>query len=271
MRDVVAHGLGAYKQTCGDLGVTMALGNEIEDLHLEGGELGESLRRRGRCGLGEEAHEAPGDLRTEVGSPPRHGAQHLQDLGRGRTLEDVTAGTCTHGREHRVVVLEHSEDHHTYVRVGLHDTAGCLYAVNLRHLYVHEDYVRPELGGPLDYHFSGGRLAHDLHTGLRAKHGAQSFPNDAVVVCYEDADGVLHDDEGAPSACSFGASSGRRARTRVPPCGSGSTAKVPPSSSARSRIEESPTPATRSTGIPTPSSMTSNLSAPGASSTDSRT
>ena len=48
----------------------------------------------------------------------------------------------------------------------------------IRHLYVHEDYVRTDLGSLLYRLISGGRFAHDLHVGLRAKHCAQSFPND---------------------------------------------------------------------------------------------
>jgi hypothetical protein len=47
---------------------------------------------------------------------------------------------------------------------------------------------------PLENLFPGGRLSHDLHIGLRANYSAQPFPNDAVVVCYEDADGSLQDE-----------------------------------------------------------------------------
>ena len=46
--NVVAYGVGADKQACGDLCVAVTLGYEIEDLHLAGGELGEGLGRRGR-------------------------------------------------------------------------------------------------------------------------------------------------------------------------------------------------------------------------------
>src|SRR5919112_407194 len=56
--DVVAYGLGADKQACGDLGVGVALGYEIEDLYLARGELGECFGRRGGLGCGEEVHEA---------------------------------------------------------------------------------------------------------------------------------------------------------------------------------------------------------------------
>ncbi len=38
--DVVAHGVGADKQACGDLGVGVALGDQTEDVALAGGELG---------------------------------------------------------------------------------------------------------------------------------------------------------------------------------------------------------------------------------------
>src|SRR5215203_2484353 len=267
--DVVAHSVGADEQACGDLGVGVSLGYEVEDLALAGGELGEGLLGRGRFGCGEEVHEAFGDLRSEVGLPTCHGAQHLQDLGGIGTLENVTTGPGAHGGEHRVVVLEHRKNYDPDARVGLEDATGCLYAVYVRHLYVHEDDIRPKLGGSLENFFAGCRLAYDLHVGFWAQHGAQSFSEDGMVVCYEDADGALHDDL-APSGCSSEVGSGRRASTRVPPPGSGSTSHVPPSSSARSRMEESPTPATRFLGIPTPSSLTSSPSMPAPRSTERR-
>src|SRR5215204_5757672 len=257
--DVVAHSVGADEQACGDRCVGVALRNEVQDLALAGGELGEGLLWRGRFGCGEEVHEAFGDLRSEVGLSTCHGSQHLQDLGGVRTLENVTTGPGAHGGEHGVVVLEHRKNYDPDARVGLEDATGCLYAVYVRHLYVHEDDIRPELGGSLENFSAGCRLAHDLHVGLWVQHGAQPFPEDGMVVCYEDADGALHDDL-VPSGCRSEAGSGRRASTRVPPCGPGSTSHVPPSSSARSRIEVRPTPATRSSGIPTPSSFTSRSS-----------
>ena len=52
----------------------------------------------------------------------------------------------------------------------------------------------------------------------------------------------------------------------MPPSGSVSTVRVPPSSSARSRIELIPTPALRSFATPTPSSSTSSSKLPFASS-----
>src|SRR5215212_113764 len=139
------------------------------------------------------------------------------------------------------------------------------------HLYVHKDHVRLKLGGTLDYLLPGSSLANHLHLGLRAEHGAQSFPNHAVVVCYEDADGALHGDEIAPLGFSSVVGSGRRASTRVPSSGPGSASRVPPSSSARSRMEESPTPAMRSLGIPTPSSVISTSSIPALRSIERRT
>src|SRR5215204_6470590 len=257
--NVIAHGVGADKQACGDLGVGVTLGYELECFHLAGGELGEGHFGRGRFGGGEEVNEATGDLGPEVSFSCRHGAQHLQDLGGVSTLENIASGPCAHGREHSVVVLEHRKNYDPDARVGLEDATGCLYAVYVRHLYVHEDDIRPELGGSLENFSAGCRLAHDLHVGLWVQHGAQPFPEDGMVVCYEDADGALHDDL-VPSGCRSEAGSGRRASTRVPPCGPGSTSHVPPSSSARSRIEVRPTPATRSSGIPTPSSFTSRSS-----------
>ena len=75
------------------------------------------------------------------------------------------------------------------MRVGFEDAAGCVYAVQIGLLDVHEDNVWPEFDGPLYDLFTRSRLAHDLHVGLRAEHGAQPFPEDGVVVGYQNADG----------------------------------------------------------------------------------
>src|SRR5215207_8667248 len=87
--DVVTHGLRTKEEACGDLGVGVTLRDEVEDLHLAGGEFRKGLLRGGRFGCGEEVHEATGDLRSEVSFPYRHGAQHLKDLGGLRTLENI--------------------------------------------------------------------------------------------------------------------------------------------------------------------------------------
>src|SRR5829696_6389420 len=84
--DMVAYGPRADKQTCGDLGVGVALGYEVEDLDLARGEFGESLLQRYRFWRGEKIHQAIRDLRSEVGFSSRHGAQHLKDPGMGSTL-----------------------------------------------------------------------------------------------------------------------------------------------------------------------------------------
>src|SRR5215203_1492621 len=84
--DVVAYGLGAQVEACGDLGVGVALGDEIEDLYLPDAELGVDVLGGSRFGFGEEVHEASGDLRSEVGFPGCDGAHHLEDLGRRRSL-----------------------------------------------------------------------------------------------------------------------------------------------------------------------------------------
>src|ERR671910_1698201 len=61
--DVVAHSVGADKQTCGDLCVGVALGDQVEDLTLTGGEFGKSLLWRGGFGGCGESQEGTGGLR----------------------------------------------------------------------------------------------------------------------------------------------------------------------------------------------------------------
>ena len=66
--DMVTHGLRAEEEAAGDLRVTVTPGDEVEDLALAGGKLGEGI-----CGVGpkdrEEASDATRDLRSELASP----------------------------------------------------------------------------------------------------------------------------------------------------------------------------------------------------------
>jgi hypothetical protein len=135
-------------------------------------------------GGGEKVREASGDLRPEIGVAFGHGTHDLEDLGGVRALQDVALRPGAHGGENRVVVLEHGQDHDPDIPISAEDTAGCFDAVHVGHLYVHQDYVRPEISGPFDHLFSGGRLAHDLHVGFRTQHEAQPFPEDGVIVSH---------------------------------------------------------------------------------------
>src|SRR5215210_9172396 len=104
--DVVAYGLRAEEEVSGDLRIAVTPGDEAEDLALAGGELGEGFGGVGPEG-GEEASDAARDLRPEVGLALRDGVEDLQDIGGLPALEHVAAGARAHGREYRVVVLEH--------------------------------------------------------------------------------------------------------------------------------------------------------------------
>ena len=51
VRDMVAYGLGADKEACGDRGVVVASGDEVQDLALAGGELGKAIAGDGGLGV----------------------------------------------------------------------------------------------------------------------------------------------------------------------------------------------------------------------------
>ncbi len=79
--DVVAHGLLAEVKPSGDLGVCLVAGDELQDLALAVGELGEGLSGHIRTRRREIVHEAPGDGRTEDGLAARDGPYGAQNFG----------------------------------------------------------------------------------------------------------------------------------------------------------------------------------------------
>src|SRR5215204_528798 len=191
VRDVVAHRLGTHVESPGYLGVAAALGYEVEDLRFTNGELWESFQRRGCPGSREEAQYEFGDLRPEVYLALIYSPDHLQDLLCVGALQDVASGSGAHGGEHRVVVSEHGEHHHTNARVMLDDPVCSLYAVHLGHLDIHKHYIRQHLSSLLNRLLPGGCLVHDLEALYAGEHGLEPVSEENVVVGYEDASGLF--------------------------------------------------------------------------------
>ncbi len=80
-RDVVAHGVGAEEKAGGDAGVVVAAGDEVEDLALAGGKLGEGLSGVGGR-LAQEPRESARYLRPEAGLAPGDGGSLPPRMGR---------------------------------------------------------------------------------------------------------------------------------------------------------------------------------------------
>src|SRR5918997_729037 len=281
VRDMVAYRLGAKVETPGDLGIFVALSYEVEDLALAVAELWEHLGRRCRMYFGEEVREPGGYSRAEDGLAVAHRLYCAEHLGVVRPFEKVSPSPGAHCPKDRTVVLKHRDHQDAHVGAVLHDPARRLDTAHPRHLDVHQNHVRLEIGGQGDGFLSGTCLPDKLRIGGRGQQRAQPVAEEGVVVGYEDAERVrvcsygvvVHGcsfdqlsliplDELSPCAAYSPSGSllskDRRGSTRGPPRGARAVTHVPPSSAARSRIEFRPTPGWWPAGSPTPSSEISS-------------
>jgi hypothetical protein len=94
------------------------------------------------CGeVSEGAPRHPGTEDHFAGGDGRDGTDRVLGLG---ALEDVAMCARAHGREHRLVVVEHGEHQYGYVWCGPADVPRGVEAVHVRHLDVHDQYVGPQ-------------------------------------------------------------------------------------------------------------------------------
>ena len=93
----------------GDLGVRPAAGDQLEDLALALGQLGERRGSGRRRRPGEEVHQPPGHARAEDRIAGRHRSDGPDQLGPLGALEQVPAGAGADRREHRLVVVVHRQ------------------------------------------------------------------------------------------------------------------------------------------------------------------
>src|SRR5262249_27315531 len=120
------------------------------------------------------------------------------------------------------------------------------------HLKVQQDDVGQGRVRHLNGFFACGGFSNHLKIQLRRQQSPESLAKHGMVINNESAH-CLH--------MAHGSSTGKCARTIVPPSGGESTAHQPPSSAARSRIESIPTPAWYCAGNPSPLSAISSVRA----------
>jgi hypothetical protein len=223
--DVAFYRCLADEQVLGDLGVGQAGRDQGEDLGLAGGEaVGEGRRRGMRLGglawlVGGAGPSAAGDGlglaggdrldqglldgRVQGRLAARYALQGLADLVGAGVLGEVAERAGAEGVDDRAVVGVGGKDHHLDLGMGGPQAAGGLHPVYPGHPQVHQDHVRPELGG------EGQRLlavrggADHLDVGQQAEQHGQAFADDALVI------GGQHADLGPGHA-------GARSRTRKP-------------------------------------------------------
>ena len=107
-------------------------------------------------------------------------------------------------------------------------TAGCFYAVEVRHADVHQDHVRIDRGRKLECLVAVRRFADELDIGTLVEDHPEPASDQGLVV----------DDEHANGHGSV--PSGKLAATAKPPLSPGPASSEPPKTATRSRMPISP-------------------------------
>ena len=150
------------------------------------GEVRERPRRRRRCG--ELLQHPAGDAGAEHGLAGVHGAEGPCDVVLLGPLEQIALSTGLHGREQRIVVIEHRQHAQRGRRSQPADLAQRAEPVQLRHLQVEQGDIRTVQHDLLDRGTAVGDHGDDLHVGQGADQRGQSGPHDRVVVGHQYAD-----------------------------------------------------------------------------------
>ena len=241
--------------------------SSLEHLTFPRRELREGV---GRGAAGAELADHPArHARPEDRLARRDGMDGPHDLFLGRPFQHVPRGAGAHGREDRVVVIEHREhqDRHSRCRPG--DFPGRTDTVQFGHLHVEYHHIRAQgdrartasrpvpavpttsIPGTEDSsadrpsRTTGGRRRgqrEPRHSSLglpSLRHRSPAMPFDSRFLFRQQR--VSPRREPSDGGTRPGWAIGSRARTR-PPVGRGPACSDPPSSAVRSRIATMPTP-----------------------------
>src|SRR6266511_2673802 len=191
--DVVLDGVLGDVELLGDVAVVVALGDELEDLHLAVGEPrgGELLLLVGSFDHGGELVEElgghrRGDQRLALGDR----ADGVGDLLDGDLLEQVAVGAGLDGVVE--VGLLVGDRQHEDLGVGdeVLDGLGRLDAAAPRHADVHQHHVGHQLLGLVDGLGAVAGLSDDLDVVLLLEHHLEATAEQRVVVHDQHADGL---------------------------------------------------------------------------------
>ncbi len=122
------------------------------------------------------------DLRAQVEVAALDLLDGLQQLGRGRALEQVAADAGLERAEDVLLVGVHGEDDHLRLREEAAELTRRLDAVQERHRDVHDDDVREGAAGLLDRLLAVLGGADDGDPLMRLEQGENAFADDRVIV-----------------------------------------------------------------------------------------
>jgi hypothetical protein len=142
---VVAHRLVGQVQPPGDVEVAAPVRDQLQDLDLPVGELGERPGRAAARGCrGEEGQRPGGDPGAEDDVTCRDRLDGPDDLVPFGALDQVAASSGPHRGEQRLVVVEHGEHQDGGAWAAGGDLAGGLDAAGAGHVQVHQHDVGAE-------------------------------------------------------------------------------------------------------------------------------
>ena len=180
-------GLDADSQFGRDLLVGFALGDQLQDFRLAWGQQigslsdGHAFDER----LAIMAHEPLANGRTEKGAALPDFAYCFDQVGDGRSFQQVARRACFGQLMHVFVVAVRRENEHLAAGNSPNDLACGFQAVEQRHGDVHQHYVGPQFPGQL--HRLPARLgfADNRNVWFRFQQRAEPLPDHRVIVRQE--------------------------------------------------------------------------------------
>jgi len=168
----------------GDLPVGQAVGDELQDFPLAGGELVEGgAGGDSRCWLAGHAVDDPaGDRRGQQGVAGGDGVHGGDQLVRAGSLEQEPGGAGAQAGEDVVVIFEGGQDQHLGSGHRGGQPLGGGDAVQARHAHVHQHDIRAEAAGGVDRLEAVGGLADDGDAGVAGQQLSQAGPHEPVIV-----------------------------------------------------------------------------------------
>ena len=172
----------------GDLGVGVALGDELKDLSLPGGQAVEGMRGGGLLARDEGGEEGAGHFGAEVGVPAGDRADRQEEFLGDRPLEEIPLGAIPEGLPDQTLVGIHGEDQGPGLRCPAAQPGHGLEPVQVGHGDVDDENIGPQTLHQGQGLRTVGRLAEDRDVPRPLQEGADALADQVMIVGDDDAD-----------------------------------------------------------------------------------